>query len=118
MTVHDPTKIGRLARERFSIALMSDTKWRKLFAAIEQAGLPARQMVVKFIDVEEPCALRFPPSLACPHAYMDTIEFGPVELRAIEWLDLPADLAPVVRSSGQFPLEDVTDRTRIIGYRP
>lgn len=75
-------------------------------------------LIVKFIDVDEPRAMQFPPNLeGVPHAYMDTIEFGPVELRAIEWLTLPADVEPLVRSIGQFPIEATPDGTRIVGYR-
>lgn len=117
MTVHDPSKIGRLARRQFSSALMSDTKWRKLFAAV---GLPehgVKRMLAKFIDVDEPREIAFPPSLDCPLPYMDTIEFGPVGLRAIEWLELPIDVGPIVRLIGQFALERVDGGTRIVGYR-
>lgn len=117
MPIHDPAKIGRFAREHFSSALMSDTKWRKVLNAIKTANPSVQQMVVKFIDVEEPRTMNFPPSLACPHAYMDTIEFGPVELRAIEWLDIPANIGPTLEPLGQFPIEEVTTGTRIVGYR-
>lgn len=118
MTVHDPAKVSRLARERFSSALMSDTKWRKLLGAVAAAGLPIREMIVKFIDMDEPHSMQFPPSLDnVPHAYMDTIEFGPIELRAIEWLTLPADVAHVMRPLGQFPVEAIDQGTRIVGYR-
>jgi hypothetical protein len=117
VTVHDPSNIGKFARERFSSALMSDTKWRKLFAAIANPELGVRRMLVKFIDVDEPRQMNFPPSLKLPHAYMDTIEFGPVELRAIEWLELPIDAEPVMRPLRQFPLERVEGGTRIVGYR-
>lgn len=96
---------------------MSDTKWRKLLTAIGDAGLAVEQVIVKFIDVEEPQTIRFPPSLACPHAYMDTIEFGPVELRAIQWLDIPADVGPILGPLGQFPVEQIGTGTRITGYR-
>ncbi|MBV9883266.1 MAG: hypothetical protein JO276_09685 [Sphingomonadaceae bacterium] len=118
MTVHDPRKIGRLAREHFSSALMSDTKWRKLLTAIATAGLPLNHATVKFIDVVEPRVLRFPPSLDCHPAYMDTIEFGPVELRAIEWLDFPVDIEAVARPLGRFPLEIIAGGMRVVGYRP
>jgi hypothetical protein len=117
MTTHDPTKIGRLARQRFSGALMSDTKWRKLLSAVGGADLPIREMVVKFVDVDEPRRMRFPPSLAAPRAFMDTIEFGPVELRAIEWLEFPADVEAVLKGIGRFPVERVGPGTRIVGYR-
>ncbi|MEM6907295.1 MAG: hypothetical protein AAF494_01345 [Pseudomonadota bacterium] len=115
MSVHDPTKMSKLARERFSVALMSDTKWRKLFSAV--GHLSSGPMIVKFIDVEEPRQMRFPPSFACPMAFMDTLEFGPVELRAIEWLELPIDLEPIVDPIGKFPLQQTDFGTRVIGYQ-
>jgi hypothetical protein len=118
MTVHDPAKVSRFARERFSSGLMSDTKWRKLLGAVATAGLPIREMVVKFIDADEPRSMQFPPNLDdVPYAYMDTIEFGPVELRAIEWMTFPADVGAVARALGQFPIEAVGNGTRIVGYR-
>lgn len=117
MTVHDRSKIVKLARQRFSGALMSDTKWRKLVAAVRDQSPGVSRMLVKFIDVDEPRLMAFPPSLEGHHGYMDTIEFGPVELSAIEWLELPIDVEPIVSRSGQFLLERVPSGTRIVGYR-
>jgi hypothetical protein len=113
----DPLAEGRLAWRGFSAAFMSDTKWRKLLAAVRDAGLGLDEMTVKFVDVDEPRRMRFPPSLSCPSAYMDTIEFGPVALRSIEWLELAADLEPILQPLGRFPLEPSAGRTRITGYR-
>lgn len=95
---------------------MSDTKWRKLFKAVAEARLGLDQMTVKFIGVDEPRDMRFPPSLVCPLAYMDTIEFGPTELRAIEWLEFTADLSELLASVGRFPLAFSEGRTRVTGY--
>lgn len=116
--MHNPAKIGRLARERFSCALMSDAKWRKLIMTIGASGLPIHEVAVKFIDVEAPRRMHFPPSLTTPHAYMDTIEWGPVELRAIEWLEFSTDLEGLLSAIGHFPLEQEGGVTRIVGYRP
>jgi hypothetical protein len=117
---------------------MSDTKWRKALSALETADAGLVQMVVKFIDVDEPHIMVFPPNLDhCPKPYMDTIEFGPTELRSIEWLEfrsqagirrldnLPAKVveqdinraAEVVNSLGQYPVELTGSALRIVGYR-
>ncbi|RZF60543.1 hypothetical protein EWE75_22590 [Sphingomonas populi] len=112
----DPTSEGRLARARFSVAFMSDTKWRKAFRAISESGLGIREMLVKFIDVEEPKRMRFPPSLACPLAYMDTIEFGPTELRSIEWLEVEANVEILLTRLGKFPIEKSDGGSRLVGY--
>ncbi len=74
-------------------------------------------MTVKFIDVEEVKNLRFPPSLECPRPYMDTIEFGPVELRSIEWVSFRADIESIARDLGQFQIEKKGGICTIIGYR-
>ncbi|WBQ17851.1 hypothetical protein [Sphingobium yanoikuyae] len=112
----DPAVEGRLARARFSSAFMSDTKWRKAFHALDQADLGIHEMHVKFIDVDQPRSMRFPPSLACPLPYMDTIEFGPTELRSIEWLEVAVDIEPTLSSLGQFPISSNAGRWRLTGY--
>ena len=49
---------------------------------------------------------------------MDTIEFGPVELRAIEWMSIPADISPVVKQLGKkIPIESSDGTSVILGYR-
>jgi len=73
-------------------------------------------MVVKFIDVEASHRIRFPPNLGCPWPFMDTMEFGPTELRAIEWLELAADLRSILEEAGKFPITISENLTRITGY--
>lgn len=95
MTVHTQADLDRLsaiARKKFSHAYMSDTKWRKVFAALDHAGIELSQIVVKFIEVSEPRTVGFPSrhAFSAHLPYMDTIEYGPVELRSIEWVDIPA----------------------------
>ena len=116
MTTDDPKSAGRLARRRFSGALMSDTKWRKLITTVAQHHDVINTIAVKFVDTEDVKTIRFPPSLGSPHAYMDTIEFGPVELRSIEWIDFPADISNALSRVGHFVLERRGDQTRVQGY--
>jgi hypothetical protein len=142
MTLHTRAEIerlGRLARREFPQALMSDSKWRKLFAAVDQAGLAPERVLVKFIDVDDIKSMRFPAASALhpPRPYIDTFEFGPIELRSIEWLLIPrqADIRGVdgvparmveqdvdtiyelVASLGKFPLEQIEDGLKVIGHR-
>jgi hypothetical protein len=111
----DPAAEGRLARTLFASALMSDSKWRKLFTAVRDKCDFLDRMIVKFIDVDEPKQMRFPPDLQCPRAYMDTIEFGPVALRSIEWVEFNGDLTDLLGPS-QFKSDIHDGRTRIFGY--
>lgn len=131
-------RISALARREFSSAHMSDTKWRKLFAALAGADLHLCQMVVKFIEGADARAMAFPskPALHPPRPYIDTGEYGPIELRAIEWLEIPAiarlsrphnvpaqqvvqDLDRVestLTSIGRFPIERSSEALRVVAY--
>lgn len=107
-----------MAREKFSVALMSDTRRRQLieWLDVEEPGLG--RILVKFIDVDQPMKTAFPPGLRCPHACMDTLEFGPVELRAIGWTQFLADLGGTVdKLDKRVPLEPCNGGSVIVAYR-
>jgi hypothetical protein len=120
---------------------MSDTKWRKLFAALDRSDLELGQMIVKFIDDGDEQRISTPgrEALYPPRAYIDAAT-GPFALRRIEWIELPfvaeyerntmgsGKIAPrtvpqdvdearrIVEALGQFPME-ITDRgLRITGH--
>jgi hypothetical protein len=143
MTVHtrqELDRIGRLVRREFSHALMSDTKWRKLFTAVDDAGLRPEQVVIKFVEVAEPKRMGFPgrETLHPPRPCIDTVELGPIELRSIEWLLIPAiarippgaakvppreveqnieAIHALALSLGRYPLELCADGLKVVGYR-
>lgn len=131
--------IGRLVRREFSAALMSDTKWRKLFTLLsrhrETSGL---MLSIKFVDQAEARRMRVPSQAAfrCPRPYLETNEFSVIELRAIEWIDIPhavsvsrgsglepwratqkIDAIPALLGRlGKFPIGETDDGLRIDGY--
>lgn len=127
--------VNRLIRRTASASWMSDTKWRKLFVALGEADCGVERCVMKFVDVETPRTMNFPKEgdLWPPRPWIDS-EFGPLELRAIEWLDIPLDgVSPaskdrpatridifkaksVIEKLGQFPLIEMPDRIRILGH--
>lgn len=131
-------RLSRRARREFSCGMMSDTKWRKLFETLAALRTPEDQMLVKFIDVASVRTMCFPSDGALwpPHPYMDSV-FGPIELRAIEWIDIPhvasfprgrnvpdrqvpQDLASIrqhLEKLGQFPIVETDHGIRIEGYR-
>lgn len=114
--IPNPDTAGRLARATFSRAFMSDTKWRKLIAAVCAARKDVSCMTVQFLDAADVRQMRFPPGLSCPWPYIDTIEFGPVELRSIEWMEFDADLTDLLDPIGRFSIELRDGRTRTVGY--
>lgn len=142
MSVHtqdELERIARFAKREFSCALMSDTKWRKLFLGFATVRTSESQMRIQFLDVPGVREMRIPTegALQCPFPYIDTSEFGPVELRAIEWLDLPYvaswprgnNLPPrqvvqdlekfraALSGLGHFPLVEMQHGIRFEGYK-
>ena len=142
VAVHGPEelrRVGRLVRQRTRASLMSDTKWRKLFAALDGAELELQQCVFKFIGNAEEKTSRLPSraSLYAPHAYLDSPRWGPFPLREIEWLriprvakfempdrTIPARTKPqnvdaamrVIEALGRYPVELTDEGLCIRGY--
>jgi hypothetical protein len=122
---------------------MSDTKWRKLFIALDRPDLNIRQVRLKFVGVARVKTVGMPSrgTLACPKAFIDLDEFGPTPLRSIEWIEFP-ETAECIRPSpggrgrvpskfvkqdierveailalvGQFPIERNDNALRINGH--
>jgi hypothetical protein len=138
---YPPISKGRRNPIGISASLMSDTKWRKLFVALDRPELNLRQVRIKWVDVNQvvtaampTAAYLWPPK---PFIGWDT----PVPLRAIEWIEIPAiatfprpspdgkgrippelhrqdiDRAEAILTAiGQFPMERNGDALRIIGH--
>lgn len=117
-------------------SLMSDTKWRKLVAAVSALDIDAPRCLIKFIGT--PAAQPMP----TPHerdirtpSYIDS-QFGPFRFKAIEWLEfprsvvriryqgdagveVPQDIAAVrmaIEALGQYPIEETEQGFRIVGH--
>ena len=61
-------------------------------AILEDPALELVQVCVQFIEMKTPQRMKLP-TIGYEHVpwpYLDTIEFGPVELRSIAWLEIPA----------------------------
>lgn len=117
-------------------SLMSDTKWRKLVAAISAPEINVSRCYFKFL--ETPAAklmsTQHEDSIITP-TYIDS-EFGPFRFRAIEWLEFPRsfvqirytgdagtevlqDIGPVrraIEALGQYPIEETERGFRIVGH--
>jgi hypothetical protein len=128
----------RVFVDECSVSLMSDTKWRKLFLALDKPELALAECIVKFVGVDGEKTMRVPKSAALhpPRPYVDTFEFGPVLLRSIEWIEFPRTLArrrcpgdaglPVLQDIeaahrvlddlGRYPIEITGRGLRVIGH--
>jgi hypothetical protein len=77
------------ARRSYSASLMSNSKWRAVFAALESNTLGVRQIIVKFTGDAEAKSMDLP-GLHAPHAFVDSLAFGPFPLVGIEWIEVPS----------------------------
>jgi hypothetical protein len=133
-------KEGRLILREFETSLMSDTKWRKLFIALDDANLKVYQCIIKLVDEERPRIVITPDKSTIQSSsvfYM--IEWGGyTNFRAIEWLEFPkvavysrgtkgtpAAKVPqdldgaqrVLDTLGRYPVERHENGLRIVGHR-
>lgn len=133
----EPDRTRRYVRKHFSNALMSDTKWRKLISSLDEADIGVEQIIVKFVDTADAHTIRMPRivDLHPPKPFIDTIEFGPIETCAIEWIEIPEMTEPridgvpasavrqdieaaraTIAKLGKYPIEDSDGGLKIIGY--
>jgi hypothetical protein len=119
---------------------MSNTKWRRLFSAIEDMKLDLYSCRMKWIDGAMTSVGRTPNKrdLAVPRAFMDHPKWSAFPLCEIEWIEFPRTAiaegnwggkrqgeifhqdiehaANVLSSLAKFPLEIVEDALRVVGY--
>jgi hypothetical protein len=107
---------GRLINANTRASLMSDTKWRKLFTALQDSALALEQYVFKFVGGGE-CVTIGKPWLFPPHAYFDHIDFGPTPFRSIEWFLIPrfAEYKPDKTIPIRRVPQDVEGAAKLIG---
>lgn len=126
----------KFAAENYAASLMSNTKWRALFSALEEAGIDAA-CSVKFIGDEKEFEMAVHPGLYPPHAYVDLWPLNVYPLVEIEWIEfrrvvryrrdnnLPTNLVPqdidairaaIESTRKRFPLEASEDAIRIVGH--
>ena len=126
----------KFAAENYTASLMSNTKWRTLFKALEDSSIDVKGMVVKFIGEDNEWS-PVHPGLHPPHAYVDLWPLNTYPLVEIEWVEfrrvverkrpnnVPAELVPqdidAIRSAiegtgKRFPLEVSDHAIRVVGH--
>jgi len=120
----------------YSTSLMSNTKWRTLFKALEASDVDIKGIAVKFVGDSHECSPVFP-GLYPPHAYVDLWPLNVHPLVEIEWIEfrrivvktrpnnvppalLPQDvdaIRTVIEATGKrFPIEVTEQGLRIVGH--
>jgi hypothetical protein len=135
ITALESERLDATIRKTRAFSLMSNTKWRELSKILGD---------VPSIDHYFLKSLRSPTAYPgfgflsdrVPYAYMDTLSFGPIPLREIEWIEFPAvvakrasgptpagghkqDLDALLRAlakAGKFPVEITSRGLRVIGH--
>jgi len=133
MTTHGRDELLRddkIVLRQSRAALMSDTKWRKLIGALDRPDLRLTQCVWKIIGRDDEVTGHLPKgaSLYLSRPWIDTLDFGPMSLRSIEWLLLPSFSEPghrrqdieaaeqIISALGHYPLETEPRGVRVLGY--
>jgi hypothetical protein len=125
LTPMERDRIEATIRETCSASLMSDTKWRKMFAAV--AAIPSiKTYYLKSLRGAAEVRGFGAFGLQAPHEFVDTPSFGPIYLREIEWIEFPRveqsahqdidGLQRALEAAGEFPIEETARGLRIIGH--
>lgn len=122
--------------QSYSASLMSNTKWRTLFEALEASDVDIKGITVKFVGDGKEWSPVFP-GLYPPHAYVDLWPLNVYPLVEIEWIEfrrivvkkrsnnvppalVPQDVdairAAIDATGKRFPIEVTEQGLRIIGH--
>lgn len=129
-------KAKKEATDTYAASLMSNSKWRALFEALEASKVNVEGVVVKLIgdDREHVSSL---PGLYPPHAFIDLQPFHILPLVDIEWIEfrrivrvkrpdnVPEGLVPqdidairtTIEAIGKrYPIEETELGFRVVGH--
>lgn len=124
----------RRAVSKYSASYMSNTKWLKLFRAVNSAGVSLERVRWKFIDTEHFVEVSFPTERDLQLTRFSDGKFQPFEYRWLESVFIPHTFRPTVgvgyekkqdtaavlsalERAGQFPIEVSPEGVTIFGYR-
>jgi hypothetical protein len=132
-------KERRALRRAYPAALMSDTKWRKVFTALAEQDCGIRQGIFQFFRAPIERRMALPSrALLADRWVLDSVEVGPYPYASILWLEVPSkavlhgmeqspggwidqDVARacrVIDALGQMPVTETDRGLRIAGYLP
>ncbi|MCR9412915.1 hypothetical protein NB471_10125 [Vibrio alginolyticus] len=129
--------LDKVIENRFSVSLMSNSKWRKVFTVLDVPELMLKQCYWKFVDNDDEFLGWFTKSDELMEKYVGDYGSGPFAYKRIEWLEIPKVGKPsgyenvpfkhwhqdidgalsILNSIGQFDTELTGRGLRIYGFR-
>ena len=118
MAAHE-TRLDRLIAGSFSASYMSNSKWRRLFLALEQSDVPIPKLRWKFVGREEPVTGATPDESCLGTQYITRTSFSAFPYKEIEWVEIPElkELPPAALAVGLFETETCSGGVRVYGYK-
>ena len=112
-------RLDRLISESYSSSFMSNSKWRRLFLALADAGFGDGRLLWKFVGRAEPVLGAAPGAECLGKSYITRTSFAAFPYKEIEWIEVPglAELPASVLEVGQFEALAVPTGIRLLGYR-
>lgn len=98
---------------------MSNSKWRRLFLAMEDAGLDRCQLLWKFVGRDEPVMGAAPDADCLGDSHITRTSFAAFPYKEIEWIEVPglAELPTSVSAVGEFETVASASGVRVYGHR-
>lgn len=138
MPARSNEKLDRIINHKFTSSFMSNSKWRKLFIALDRPELNTIEVIWKFIDAENEERGNIPKSRDLLEEYVgDFSLIGPFAYKHIEWVEIPYKTLPrgfekipfahraqdvsgalaVLKETGQFEIAETDRGLRIYGFK-
>jgi hypothetical protein len=122
------------ASRAYSVSLMNNTKWRKLFSSLARAGVKIERATWRFIDSNHEHVQGLPREDELAENRFQDGRFQPYEYKWIMSIEIPSQFRPipgvgyakeqpidklveVLKAVGQFPIEQTSDGVVIVAYK-
>jgi hypothetical protein len=93
MAAHE-AKLERVVVQSFSASFMSNSKWRRAFAALSSAELGLVQLAWKFVGREHAVRGAVPDAESLGETYVRDVGFSVFPYKEIEWIEVPSLSVP------------------------
>jgi hypothetical protein len=130
-------QLKKLIKRKYSVSFMSNSKWRKVFTALDPLGI--KQAYWKLVDANEEIRDIFLSKDILMEKFIgDSILFcGPIAYRRIEWIEIPSkgiqpgwehipimnfqqdinQVKTILMNLGHFEIEETERGIRIYGHK-